>query len=125
MRTLSGTRAFYENGLPELLGTWPGGTPGSDARAITDAALRDAVSAIEALETHLEALLPAMKDPVATHEVNVLGTLNVLMAVRASGCRCLIAIEFATTSCTKSRPRRSAIGRAPLPQTATLNSASG
>jgi hypothetical protein len=65
LRTLSGTRAFYENGLPELLGTWPGGTPGSDARAITDAALRDAVSAIEALETHLEALLPAMKDPVA------------------------------------------------------------
>jgi hypothetical protein len=65
LRTLAGTRAFYENGLLALLDTWPGSASGTDSPAVVDAALNDAITAIQALESHLEALLPTLNDPVA------------------------------------------------------------
>ena len=64
LRTLAGTRAFYADGLPDLIDTWPGASDDASRSAI-DVALRDAVSAIEALEAHLEALLPSLDEPVA------------------------------------------------------------
>ncbi|MEJ2401542.1 MAG: DUF885 family protein [Xanthomonadales bacterium] len=54
LRTLAGTRAFYEGGLAALLRTWPE----SDASRERDPMIAEAVAAIRALEAHLEALLP-------------------------------------------------------------------
>jgi hypothetical protein len=56
LRTLAGTRTFYEGGLAALLGTWPESTL-SDERG---PAIAGAVTAIRALEAHLEALLPSL-----------------------------------------------------------------
>ena len=47
-----------------MIDTWPGASDDASRSAI-DVALRDAVSAIEALEAHLEALLPSLDEPVA------------------------------------------------------------
>jgi hypothetical protein len=65
LRTLAGTRAFYAGGLPDLLDTWPDPATDAASRAVIEKARREAITAIEALETHLEALLPALSDPVA------------------------------------------------------------
>lgn len=54
LRTLAGTRAFYESGLAALLETWPE----SPASAERGPAIAEAVAAIRALEAHVEALLP-------------------------------------------------------------------
>lgn len=58
LRTLAGTRAFYESGLAALLESWPESTV-SDQRG---PAIAEAVTAIRALEAHVEALLPNLPD---------------------------------------------------------------
>jgi uncharacterized protein (DUF885 family) len=64
LRTLAGTRAFYEDGLPAIVERW-GEAPGADAADpdladATTTAMTDAVAAIRALEAHLETLLPGL-----------------------------------------------------------------
>lgn len=54
LRTLAGTRAFYESGLATLLETWPEST----VSAQRGPAIAEAVAAIRALESHIETLLP-------------------------------------------------------------------
>ena len=56
LRTLAGTRSFYESGLPALLETWPA----SAASGERGPAIAESTAAIRALEAHLEALLPGL-----------------------------------------------------------------
>jgi hypothetical protein len=56
LRTLAGTREFYEGDLAALLETWPESTASGERGP----AIAEAVAAIRALEAHLEALLPEL-----------------------------------------------------------------
>lgn len=65
LRTLAGTRAYYEDGLAALIGTWPAEVTEGPHEAAIDSATADAVDAMAALEAHIQSLLPAMSSDVS------------------------------------------------------------
>ncbi len=69
LRTLAGTRTFYQGDLVRLLQSWPDPVTAGAQNLATDSvieqAIGEAIAAIGALEAHLEALLPSLPDDPA------------------------------------------------------------